>query len=115
MPDAAYTECRVPRCPNYAVLGGYCETHSDHVTNRRYAEPGDLNPSNRRFRHKRLWFLRHHPMCAMCKREPATVLDHITPHRGIAMLFWSQHNWQGLCTSCHGVKTAGETLGARYA
>lgn len=110
MPDAAYQECRFPRCPNYAVHHGYCETHASSATNRRYTEPGDLNPSNSRFRRRRHYFLQRHPLCAACHTEPATVLDHIVPHRGVALLFWSERNWQGLCVHCHGVKTARETL-----
>jgi len=54
-------------------------------------------------------YLSRHPICARCI-EPATVLDHVVPHRGNSFLFWSQHNWQGLCVHCHGVKTARETL-----
>lgn len=111
MPEAAFQECRFPRCPNYAVHHGYCATHAEAHTNRRHAGPGNLNPSNARFRRLRHWFLMRHPMCAMCIHEPATILDHITPHRGIAFLFWHQPNWQGLCVHCHGIKTAREVLG----
>jgi 5-methylcytosine-specific restriction protein A len=46
----------------------------------------------------------------MCRRELATILDHITPHRGIHRLFWDQDNWQGLCVPCHGRKTYRELL-----
>lgn len=53
----------------------------------------------------RAGFLRLHPHCALCAREglivAATVVDHITPHRGDQRLFWSQTNWQGLCTNHH--------------
>jgi 5-methylcytosine-specific restriction protein A len=54
-------------------------------------------------------FLIRHPICAMCKRESSVVLDHIVPHRGVSLLFWSQRNWQGLCLHCHGIKTARES------
>jgi 5-methylcytosine-specific restriction protein A len=93
------------------VHHGYCATHQASATNRRNAGPGNINSTNARFRRQRAWYLRHHPMCAMCKTEPATVLDHITPHRGMPLLFWSQCNWQGLCVHCHGIKTAREVLG----
>jgi len=33
-------------------------------------------------------FLMHRPLCVQCG-EPATVLDHITPHRGNETLFWN--------------------------
>jgi len=55
-------------------------------------------------------FLNHHPLCIECDRKgritPATVVDHITPHRGDQKLFWDTDNWQPLCASCHGSKTA---------
>ena len=54
-------------------------------------------------------YLRQYPLCAECKREgkltPATVVDHIIPHRGDQGLFWDMGNWQGLCTTCHNRKT----------
>jgi 5-methylcytosine-specific restriction enzyme A len=106
MPSAAYQECRYPRCPSYAERAGYCAVHAPVVQQSlRY---GRLNPANKRFRWMRSAFLNQHPMCAWCITEPATVLDHITPHRGIPHLFWDQRNWQGLCVACHGRKTAQE-------
>ncbi len=50
-------------------------------------------------------FLRSHPMCAMHLQRgryvPATVVDHIIPHRGDQKLFWDHGNWQSLCATCH--------------
>lgn len=41
----------------------------------------------------------------MCTKEGmvtlATVVDHITPHKGNPALFWSRTNWQPLCTMHH--------------
>jgi 5-methylcytosine-specific restriction protein A len=31
----------------------------------------------------------------------AAVVDHIRPHRGDAVLFWDETNWQPLCRPCH--------------
>ena len=57
-------------------------------------------------------FLRSHPLCraheAQDKVEPATVVDHIVPHRGDKALFWDSSNWQPLCKRCHDIKTARE-------
>lgn len=39
---------------------------------------------------------------------PATVTDHIVPHRGDKALLWAESNRQSLCASCHGVKSRGE-------
>lgn len=55
-------------------------------------------------------FLADHPFCAACD-SPATVVDHITPHKGDQHLFWDRGNWQPLCTSCHSRKTAREDGG----
>ena len=38
----------------------------------------------------------------------ATVVDHITPHRGDKKLFWDEDNWQPLCKRCHDKKTMTE-------
>jgi len=39
------------------------------------------------------------------KLSPATVVDHILPHRGDEDLFWDESNWQPLCKRCHDRKT----------
>ena len=65
-----------------------------------------------RWRRARAAFLARHPLCASCQADgrlvPATVVDHVVPHRGDAALFWSKANWQGLCNPCHDAKTARE-------
>lgn len=44
-------------------------------------------------------------LCRMCQAKglltPATVVDHIIPHRGDRKLFWDRSNWQPLCAACH--------------
>jgi 5-methylcytosine-specific restriction endonuclease McrA len=44
------------------------------------------------------------PLCVMCQQygevEDATIVDHITPHRGNMDLFWSGP-FQSLCETCH--------------
>jgi len=45
------------------------------------------------------------------KLTPATVVDHITPHRGDWDLFWDSSNWQPLCKPDHDHKTATEDGG----
>lgn len=58
-----------------------------------------------KWRKAREVFLREHPLCVYCQREgriePATVVDHIEPHRGNDRLFWDRGNWQPLCKRCH--------------
>lgn len=54
-------------------------------------------------------YLLKHPICVTCEQRrdfrPATVVDHIVPHRGDKRLFWDSENWQALCATCHGRKT----------
>lgn len=80
-----------------------CQRDATRARNRRH----DQNrPSSRQRGYNRAWqkvrleFLACHPWCAMCG-APATVVDHIVPHRGDDALFWSPANWQPLCKSCH--------------
>jgi 5-methylcytosine-specific restriction protein A len=71
----------------------------------------DQRPSARqrgytaRWERYRLHFLRANPLCAMCQREgrvvPATVVDHVTPHKGDQALFWDPANHQALCKPHH--------------
>lgn len=50
-------------------------------------------------------FLRENPLCVLCTTQGvvtvATVVDHITPHRGDQSLFWRRSNWQSLCSTHH--------------
>lgn len=58
-----------------------------------------------RWRKERLHFLDQNPLCKFCEDEgkvtAATVVDHITPHKGDEILFWDVDNWQPLCEQCH--------------
>lgn len=64
------------------------------------------------WRRYRASFLQANPWCVQCARvgtaTPATVVDHIVPHRGDQELFWSPENHQALCKRCHDTKTARE-------
>ena len=55
---------------------------------------------NSKWDRERKRYLAAHSCCRRCG-EPATVVDHITPHRGNRALFWDRANWQPLCTTCH--------------
>ena len=58
-----------------------------------------------RWRKLRLLHLDAHRFCVMCGQEgriaAASVVDHITPHKGNEALFWDDTNWQSLCNRCH--------------
>lgn len=60
--------------------------------------------------------LQEEPLCRMCKAEgrvtAATVVDHITPHKGDRALFFSADNLQALCKRHHdGEKQSEERRG----
>jgi 5-methylcytosine-specific restriction endonuclease McrA len=58
-----------------------------------------------RWQQARERFLRTHPLCVMCdaigRVTAASVVDHVTPHRGDKSLFWDETNWQSLCATHH--------------
>ena len=58
-----------------------------------------------RWQQYRVRFLDAHPLCVMCQSSglvvAASVVDHITPHRGDHRLFWDPKNHQALCKACH--------------
>lgn len=77
----------------------------------RYPEPANqrLSSTKRGYGYRwqkiRIAFLQQNPLCVMCQKEevikPATVVDHIQPHKGDQALFWDQNNWQPLCNPHH--------------
>ena len=63
----------------------------------------------------RLSYLQRNPLCVACSQQgrvtAASVVDHITPHKGDKQLFWDSDNWQALCKPCHSRKTAAQDGG----
>jgi 5-methylcytosine-specific restriction protein A len=58
-----------------------------------------------RWRRMRKYQLQEHPLCQYCLEgrgtvTPATVVDHVTPHKGDINEFWCG-KLQSLCDSCH--------------
>lgn len=56
-------------------------------------------------------FLEHHPIYTWRPYDvarPATVVDHIIPHKGDPLLMWAEWNWQPLAKRAHDRKTATE-------
>ena len=67
----------------------------------------------RRWKALRIAQLQREPLCRMCapKVTPATIADHIKPHRGNLNGFW-HGQLQSLCASCHsGAKQSLEKSG----
>ena len=108
MPKSPKRPCRHPGCPNLCESGTYCPAHSAEAPDRLRGSAA-VRGYNARWREARRGFLRRNPLCANCLSRgiltPATVVDHIIPHRGDSRLFWDEANWQPLCKKCHDQKT----------
>ncbi len=92
----------------HAIAGGVrclCEERRARERNERYEAN---RPSARKRGYTPTWeraraeYLKANPTCRRpgCN-APATVVDHIEPHRGNQRLFWNRANWQPLCVTCH--------------
>jgi len=110
MPYKTRRPCRHIGCPRYAGPSGYC---GEHISESIRKDDRRLNANDRgydaRWRQARKLFLGRNPLCRECMKAgrltPATVVDHIIPHRGDQKLFWDESNWQPLCKACHDKKT----------
>lgn len=117
MPHRPKTPCAHPGCPRLVPYGQkYCEEHAkEHRHDRKTANERGYD---RRWQQARKFYLRRHPWCVRCKAAgiltPATVVDHIKPHRGDPELFWDTKNWQPLCKSCHDKKTMTDDRNVEY-
>ena len=104
--------CRRPGCPEL-TRAGWCDKHRPAPRQRRdsaayhgwYSKPiwvKRLRPDQ----------LAREPFCRVCAaqgyRTRATVVDHVTPHKGDWNLFVSPGNHQSLCKFHHDQKTARE-------
>lgn len=111
MPWSARRPCRKLGCNKLSVRGKvYCEEHAGLEGDRMRGTAAQRG-YDKHWRTASRAYLARNPLCAECRREgklkPATVVDHIEPHRGDKKLFWDQSNWQSLCKLCHDRKTAG--------
>ena len=74
------------------------KAHDDHRGSAR--ERGYTNRWDKARKH----YLLVHPLCVCCEAQgmvhPASVVDHIEPHKGDMVKFWDSANWQGLCAWC---------------
>ncbi|WP_347710389.1 HNH endonuclease signature motif containing protein [Ancylobacter sp. WKF20] len=110
---------RAPRicgCGHKVASGVQCPCEARRAADRK-ARADQNRPSARergydgKWQTERAAFLKAHPTCKRCG-QPATVVDHVVPHRGDRKLFWSRSNWQPLCTPCHSrAKQADEARG----
>lgn len=106
MPRKSKCPCRHPGCPQLVDAGQlYCSDHAPL-----YERPSSAKRGyNSKWRKLSKQYLCKHPLCVRCMADgrfvPATVVDHIIPHRGDDTLMWNQDNWQALCKPCHDKKT----------
>ena len=106
MPTKPKKPCKHPGCPRL-TNDHYCDQHAKlHIKDRANAFKRGYNSQ---WQKARKCFLLKNPFCLECQQEgklkPATVVDHINPHRGDEKLFWDESNWQPLCKRCHDKKT----------
>ena len=110
MPHAPARPCRHPGCPGFCKPGQvYCPLHAPEFSSDAMRGNAAFRGYDSRWREARKAFLKRNPLCVVCLRQgrftPATVVDHIIPHRGDQRLFWDESNWQPLCKPCHDHKT----------
>ena len=107
MPYAALRPCTYPGCSEL-VQRGRCARHPyedahEHESQRLY--------NTRAWKRRRAAQLRKEPWCAECLRAnvytPATEADHVVPHRGDPVKFFTG-KLQSMCKACHSGKTAKE-------
>ncbi len=113
---AAPRPCTYPGCRSL-VQAGRCDVHRRALARDTDARRGSAAARGYggAWVKARAAFLRAHPLCAAHEARgqlvAATVVDHITPHRGDRELFWQSANWRPLCAACHNIKTAREDGG----
>lgn len=109
MPFKPLRPCRHPGCPNLCKTGVYCEEHRPTESYDAHRGGAAQRGYGAEWREARKRYLERHPLCVKCREEgrftPATVVDHVIPHRGDKKLFWDENNWQSLCESHHNRKT----------
>ncbi len=102
--------CRNPTCRTATRSdNGYCDAcqlyHLDMIKKKERRKATDPFYFSHRWRKISARFVRMHPVCQLCHRAPATIVDHII-ERSDGGDQWSEHNLQALCPRCHGRKTA---------
>ena len=118
MPYRPSVPCKHPGRPKLVTYGTgpYCSVHEP-------LHRGDRDSASKcgyssRWQKARKKFLRNHPLCVECQKQgrltEATVVDHITLHRGDQKLFWDESNWQPLCKPCHDKNTWNEDNNPTY-
>ena len=96
---------RICSCGNVVPYGELCACQIK-ASRERKAKHDRRRPTAAQRGYDHVWrkarkeYLALHPYCTMCGK-PASVVDHIQPHRGNKDLFWWRGNWLSLCQPCH--------------
>ena len=96
---------RICSCGLRVAAGVLCACQLDRKRERN-ARFDATRPTARQRGYTRSWdkeraqYLLANTRCRRCG-APATVVDHIMPHKGNMVLFWNMANWQPLCLRCH--------------
>lgn len=108
MAGAPMRRCRRTGCRGL-VQGGTCTACGTSGKAKEYQPGARQRGYTKKWERYRKGFLGRNPLCVTClaagRTEPATVVDHIVPHRGDMRLFWDFANHQALCERCHNRKT----------
>lgn len=114
MPRKPKRPCSHLGCPNLTE-DRYCDEHKTMHSDRPSASKRGYGSKWQRISKI---YLRRNPMCVKCMHNgrfnPATVVDHIIPHRNRPELMWDESNFQALCKSCHDKKTWTEDKNPEY-
>jgi 5-methylcytosine-specific restriction protein A len=113
MPTAPPHPCAHPGCPALVSGAARCPTHARAHTRADAQRRGTAAQRgySYRWQQARARYLANNPLCRPCsKKAPphvtlATVVDHVTDHKGDPVLFWDQRNWQPSCAPCHDART----------
>jgi len=119
MPARAKSICKFPSCKALIAKPGWCEEHKRHDTSagwkRKKKETQEQRVRGRRLTEMRAALFYAKPLCAMCEAEGritlATERDHIINLASGGTD--TEDNTQGLCRSCHRMKTAEEARRGR--
>lgn len=116
MPEAAPHACTGPGCGALVPYGSSrcpaCQQRYD-AADRAQRGSSAQRGYGARWQTYRVSFLLAHPLCVLCLAtgrphgdgkpaiEPATVVDHITAHKGDQLLFWDETNHRAVCKPHH--------------
>jgi 5-methylcytosine-specific restriction enzyme A len=116
MPVRPKLPCNKMGCPELVEPGQrYCDKHKKEYYAAINRTVNFSHLYNYKWEQARKRYLKVNPLCVEClqlgRTTPATIVDHIIPHKGDKRLFWDKSNWQSLCKRHHDRKTAKEDGG----